>query len=110
MNENAKRRQFNLFDDPHYEMFTRALNDEMIISANLGLVAGKKKNLRDPVKPEYLRKVFELDWKNVPLYLEYIIVLNVMLLLAIRGGRELAEDLNWGQFSLKKDSNGNPMY
>ena len=66
----------------------------MIDSASKGLIAGKKKGLRDPIKPEYLRRVFELDWVKVPLYLEYAMVINIMLLLGIRGGRELAEGLN----------------
>ena len=83
-----------MFEDPRYEIFVKWLNEAMIESASKGLVAGKKKDWRDPSKPEYLRRVFELDWVKVPLYLEYVMVINIMLLLGIRGGRELAEDLN----------------
>ena len=110
MNDKAVRRMFDLFDDSHYEIFTKALDSEMIKSKSLGLVGGNKKKLRDPISPKDLRKVFDLDWKKNPVYLEYVIVVNVMLLLAIRGGRELAEGLNWAQFSMVKDRSGTPIY
>ena len=93
-NPEAKARAFNIFDDSRYEVFIQKLNEEMIVSASEGLVGGLKKAKRTPIKPVFLRRVLELDWANNPLYLEYAIVINVMLLLAIRGGTELAEDLN----------------
>ena len=99
-----------MFGDSRFQIFVDILNGEMIESANKGLVGGLKKALRKPIKPEYLRKVFLLPWEKVPLYLEYVIVLEIMLLLAIRGGRELAEKLNWAQFTLKRDDQGAPVY
>ena len=103
-------RNFNVFDDQRYLEFINVLDIEMKKSAAMGLVAGKKKDLRDPIEPHYLRKVFELDWVSVPLYLAYVTVLNVMLLLPVRGGGELADDLNWAQFKQVNDENGKALY
>ena len=82
-NENACKRSFDLFDDERFQVFIDALNEQMVLSANEGLNSGLKKKLRDRVKPEYLKKVFELPWETVPVYLEYVNVLLIMLLLAI---------------------------
>ena len=67
---NAVCKKFDIFDDPQYMEFINVLDVEMKKSAAMGLVAGKKKDLRDPIELHYLRKVFELDWVSVPLYLE----------------------------------------
>ena len=107
---NAVCRRFDLFDDQRYQEFVNLLDVEIKKSAAMGLLAWKKKELRDPIEPHYLRKVFELDWVSVPVYLEYVTVVNVMLLLKIRGGRELAEDLNWAQFKQVNDENGRQLF
>ena len=105
-NPNAKEICFDLFNDQRFQIFIDALNAEMEVSAEKGLVGGVKKARRTPIKPAYLKKVFELPWEESAVYLEYVTVLVIMLLLAIRGGRELAEKLNWGQFSIEKDESG----
>ena len=86
-NDDAVERSFDLFGDSRFQIFVDTLNGEMIESANKGLVSGLKKASRKPIEPAYL-KVFLLPSENVPVYLEYVTVLVIMLLLAIRGGRD----------------------
>ena len=88
---NTPVRTFNFFEDPELKVMYNTLNEEMKISAGLGLTTGMKKRERTNLEPDHLRQIMMLWDLKKPKDVEHVFAITIMMHIGARGGVELRE-------------------
>ena len=101
-NPNTPVRTFNMFEDPELKILYDVLNDEMEISASMGLTSGVLKRARTIVRPSHLKQILDLWDLEKPRNVELVFAMTIMLQVGPRGGQEL-RNMTCSQFQAKFD-------